>query len=248
MLVYRYEESILSLGEFNSGRCSCTLINGTTVLTAAHCLTRSGDVVTPIPPNHFRVCSFGNLSAEGENVDCALVESVHVAPGWRGDGFPEHDFGVLKLREPISGASTMSLTSQPPGRWNDSQIKNTAYPALRSGLPIDCDDLNEEVGEVQTAFLISYETNTIITESNINGANQYTQMIINSDVTRLAQILRFKADGGGGHSGSPIYLCPGLDCNSNPEIIGIWTNWNPILQKREGPRVGQFRDFVNDLL
>ena len=67
--------------------------------------------------------------------------------------------------------------------------------------------------------------------------------------------LKYKIDGGPGHSGGPVYYCPAGDDNTclsgeKGYVYGVMAGWNSLSNRHVGPKVPNFRSaalvFVND--
>ncbi len=104
-------------------RCSGTLVDDDTVLTAGHCVSR-GEV------SKFRVCTYGNSDSRSL---CRQVTSYTVGPDYSDrNQTPENDYAVMELRSalnvgwmPLSEASKGSLVATPHHK--------AGYPAMRPG-------------------------------------------------------------------------------------------------------------------
>ncbi|MEM6929160.1 MAG: trypsin-like serine protease [Myxococcota bacterium] len=65
--------------------------------------------------------------------------------------------------------------------------------------------------------------------------------------------LRWKGDGGAGHSGGPLYYCPqGADdvCTTGdtPKVVAVWAGWSGYYNRHIGPRTSYFRSWAVNLM
>ncbi|PMB71448.1 Trypsin [Beauveria bassiana] len=88
--------------------CAGSLLDSTTVLTAAHCLEGKGDGVLSVRA--------GSLSKDYGGV-VAEVESVRKHPDWTQIDH-QNDIAILKLSSPIEESETIGYAKLPPGGSN----------------------------------------------------------------------------------------------------------------------------------
>ncbi|PQK14372.1 hypothetical protein BB8028_0004g13020 [Beauveria bassiana] len=88
--------------------CAGSLLDSTTVLTAAHCLEGKGDEVLSVRA--------GSLSKDYGGV-VAEVESVRQHPDWTQIDH-QNDIAILKLSSPIEESETIGYAKLPPGGSN----------------------------------------------------------------------------------------------------------------------------------
>ncbi|MBX2802690.1 MAG: hypothetical protein KTR31_33730 [Myxococcales bacterium] len=224
---------------------------GTYVLTAAHC-------VDDTFPARIRVCAVANNNnynwpvgspPQDAVIDCYEPITTWIHPNygaWAGSWDPGDDIAVLRLPpltiEDMPSQYPMRLSKKNDGWTENHSLQNLGAPGV---LPACAPDL---------APSISGETINYVGPPPSTGTWPGRTMLQHQagTVSTPTDKIRTNHDGGGGHSGGPLFHCAGADgvCGALETgiIDGVWAGYNTVINRRVSSHVTDKRDWIIEKL
>lgn len=196
--------------------------------TAGQCtgtVLRSGWVLTATHCTYTQSgAAAGSYSVRNWAGESVGVSLVFRGPGYSGSFDPEDDYTLLKLNGSFPSATgDMDISD-----ISDSNINNVDDKFHNLGFP----------GRINSCNTIN---STLVHTANnqVTGKNNRT--------------IRWKGDSSGGHSGGPLYYCPGNDiteCDSDDTgfVVAVVTGFSGYYNRNIGPRGAYFKDWATTIM
>ncbi len=208
--------------------CDGVLLDGDSVLTAAHCVVDADD--NALSPYDINVCTLGNAYS---GADCHLhASSVDISTSWSGGWDPASDWAVIDVGPAFSGAVTMAVSAASDANVTPISMHNIAFP----------------LDAPSTPTCVSGATTPVDSDGPMANFEVHTEASMAAPV--LVSTFQFSHDGGEGHSGSPIYYCGDDHCDTGEQgvVVSIWSGWNGFDTTQVGAKIHNFRTAILALL